>query len=362
MRNTRRYTMSNAVEQIAIDCCKLQQKIGLIHSKVPVLVGKTSSGKTYWIQHELSKALKLPVVKILLQNEQPDEVMGYPRYTEGEGLTYLTPAWWSDTPSIFFFDELDKARDELHASILTLMREGTVRGRPLPTGSVIICAMNEDDGLSEPMKARSLFLPFVYTQRDSSFDNVSNYLQEMWDLEPKIPEPVQCMENVHYLENYQMIRPTLRNEMVTLKTVLNGLFPKKQVPSILDMLSDKPEIQYDKLLEDNDLMKNFVATVQNPEDVAKHFVEFCKVGKSRKDAKYVCSLIRKYASTNADDLVNVYSTVHDILIGQYPNIARHEYNTEFVRELGLEMFHVLKSFTSAISEKYYDWETDSARE
>lgn len=350
--------MNNAVEQIAIDCCKLQQKIGLIHSKVPVLVGKTSSGKTYWIQHELSKALKLPVVKILLQNEQPDEVMGYPRYTEGEGLTYLSPAWWSDTPSIFFFDELDKARDELHASILTLMREGTVRGKSLPTGSVIICAMNEDDGLSEPMKARSLFLPFVYTKRDSSMDSISTYLEEVWDTQPKIPNPVECMENVHYLENFQMVRPTLKNEMIPLKMVLDGLFPKQQVPSILDMLSDKPEINYIKILDDKDIMRNFVATIQSPQDVSKHFVEFCKVGISHKHADRACSLIKKFASTNAEDLVKTYELVHDVLMDNYPNIARHEFNTEFVRFLGQEMHTILTGFTEAVGNKYYRWDTD----
>ena len=350
--------MGNTVEQIAIDCCKLQQKIGLLHSKVPVLVGKTSSGKTYWIQHELSKALKLPVVKILLQNEQPDEVMGYPRYTEGEGLTYLSPAWWSDTPSIFFFDELDKAREELHASILTLMREGTVRGKSLPLGSVIICAMNEDDGLSEPMKARSLFLPFEYTKRECSMDNISAYLEEIWDLKPKIPTPVECMENVHYLENLQMIRPSLKDEMVSLRTVLNGLFPAQQVPSILDMLSNKPEIKYDKLVEDKELMENFVATIRNTDDLAKHFVEFCKVGATGTHAKRVVSLIKKFASTNADDLVKVYSTVHDVLMDDYPNVARHDYSVEFVRRLGQEMHDVLKVFTNGVEDKYYKWDDD----
>ena len=104
-------------------------------------MGKTSSGKTWWVQHELSQQLKLPIVKVLLQNEQPDEVLGYPKYLKEDTLTYLKPAWWTDEPSIFFFDELDKARDELHACILTLMREGTIRGRQLPSGSVIICAM-----------------------------------------------------------------------------------------------------------------------------------------------------------------------------------------------------------------------------
>ena len=90
-------------KKIALDCCKLQQSLGHESSRVPVLVGKTSSGKTYYVQHELSKQLDLPIVKILLQNEQPDEILGYPKFMGQDKLEFLKPAWWTDTPSIFFF-------------------------------------------------------------------------------------------------------------------------------------------------------------------------------------------------------------------------------------------------------------------
>ena len=210
--------MIEVTKQLAYDCCKIQQKVGLLNAKVPVLVGKTSSGKTYWVQNELSKQLKLPVVKILLQNEQPDEVLGYPKYKEKtDTLEYLKPAWWTDEPSIFFFDELDKAREDLHSSILTLMREGTVRGKSLPKGSVIVCAMNESNYLSEPLKARSLFLSFTYQTRETALENVAKYLTEVWDNNPEMPEPIECMENVHFLELFGRVHPTIYSEFQSLQ-------------------------------------------------------------------------------------------------------------------------------------------------
>tara|TARA_R100001086_G_scaffold200009_1_gene116237 strand:- start:15937 stop:17031 length:1095 start_codon:yes stop_codon:yes gene_type:complete len=348
-------------KQIALDALKLQQQVGLEDSKVPVLVGKTSSGKTYWIQNELSKALDLPVVKILLQNETQDEVLGFPKYLDStNSLTYLKPAWWSDTPSIFFFDELDKSRDDLHASILTLMREGTVRGRPLPKGSVIIAAMNETDNLSEPLKARSLFLPFVYEERSSSLNDVVGYLQDKWTLSPTLPEPSQCMENVHYLERYQTVRPTLSQEPGLLSQICQGLFPADTVPSIIDMIVGVQELDYAKLLDKEETFNNFVHTQRSVDSAAKHIVEFIKVGKYVSHASMVVKLYEKFASTNADDLVRLYSQVHDIFFDNYPNLSRHEFSTEFVQALGKKLGAVLGGYTSAIDDLAYSWEVEDA--
>lgn len=346
-------------KQIALDALKLQQQVGLEDAKVPVLVGKTSSGKTYWIQNELSKELDLPVVKILLQNETADEVLGFPKYLASTNeLTYLKPAWWSDTPSIFFFDELDKSRDELHASILTLMREGTVRGRPLPKGSVIIAAMNEADHLSDPLKARSLFLPFEYQDRNCSLNDVAGYLQDKWTLTPVLPQPSECMENVHYLEKLQTVRPTLAQESAVLHQVCIGLFPADVIPSIMDIMTGNQELDYPKLLDSKETFNNFVHTQRSVDQAAKHIVEFVKVGRSERHANLVVKLYEKFASTNADDLVRIYSKVHDILFDNYPNLARHDFSVDFVRELGVRLRNMLTHYTNKVDELAYSWEVE----
>lgn len=350
--------MSVESKQIVLDSCKLQRKIGLLNSKVPVLVGKTSSGKTWWVQHELSQQLKLPIVKVLLQNEQPDEVLGYPKYLKEDTLTYLKPAWWTDEPSIFFFDELDKARDELHACILTLMREGTIRGRQLPSGSVIICAMNESDSLSEPLKARSIFVPFEYEQRESIFPDVLAYMQEVYTMQPTLPKQIPNMESVHFLEHYSRINPNILKERAVLRLLCSGLFPPKQVPSIMDMLTGNKDIEYNKIIEDDELFTNFIATISNPADVSKHFIEFVKIGSTRYQAKRLCKLLRKFATTNAEDFIKIYETNHDILMDNFPNLARHKFNIDFVRELGVEMHKLLNVFTDKVDDMYYNWTKD----
>ena len=345
-------------KQVALDICRMQQKVGILNSKVPVLVGKTSSGKTYWIQNELSNTLNLPVVKVLLQNEQPDEVMGYPRYIEGEGLSYLKPAWWSDTPSIFFFDELDKAREDLHASILTLMREGTVRGQSLPEGSVIICAMNEDDSLSEPMKARSVFLPFQYESRTTTLDNVAGYLQETWRLNPELPNQIQNMESVHFLETYQTVNPNIAKQSQALLALLTGMFPPKQVPTIYDMMRGVEDIDYQKVLSDDEYFKNFMASLQNVEQVSKHYVEFIKVGYNDTHAKRVCQIVTKFATSNAEDMYRLYSNTHDILFNDFPNLAKHDFNPDFVRMLGKRLYETLRQFTNEVDYADFNWERE----
>ena len=235
-------------------------------------------------------------------------MLGFPKYLASTNeLTYLKPAWWSDTPSIFFFDELDKSRDELHASILTLMREGTVRGRPLPKGSVIIAAMNEAG---------------------------------------------------HYLEKLRTVRPTLAQEQGVLHQVCIGLFPADVIPSIMDIMTGNQELDYPKLLDNKETFDNFVHTQRSVDQAAKHIVEFVKIGKHESHANRVVKLYEKFASTNADDLVRVYSKVHDILFDNYPNLARHDFNESFVRELGIRLRNMLAHYTNKVDELAYSWEVE----
>ena len=352
-------------KEIAIDLVKLQQIAGLESTRVPVLVGKTSSGKTYWIQNELSKIINLPVVKILLQHEQADEILGYPRYIEEtKALSYLKPAWWTDKPSIFFFDELDKAKEDLHASILTLLREGTLRGRHLPKGSVIICAMNEDQGLSDPLKARCAFLPFEYNTRDiqdTKLSNIAEHLSSAFNLTPELPDQVETMETIHFLEHYQTINPNLLQDIPKLRALVFGLFPEKYQIPILVMLSNLKEIDYVKLLNNNSLFNNFIGNINALEQAHKHFIECLKIVKGEEQAAILLKLPKRFASSHGDELVTWYKLVHDALMNEVPNIANHTFHEETMRYLGRELGYVLSKHTDVIDEMNYDWREDNAK-
>ena len=325
--------MSIVSKQVALDACLIQQKTGLLDSKVPVLVGQTSSGKTYWVQNVLSKELNLPVVKILLQNEQPDEILGYPKFVGNDTLEFLKPAWWTEQPSIFFFDELDKSRDELHASILTMLREGTIRGRTLPTGSVIVCAMNESQYLSDPLKARCIFVPFTYQPRElgTTLDKVSEYVQS-FTLPIELPVQSNVPENVHYLTQYQTVDPNILDNQDKLRTICNGLFPTKQVVPILGILNKLTELDYTKLIKDDELCTNFVNSITSVHDAHVHFIELLKVANSD-NINFPKMIIKRFSSSNVEDLVKFYELTHDALLNDIPNIGKHIFDSKVIAKV-----------------------------
>ena len=350
-------------KQITIDMIKLQQTKGLESTRIPVLVGKTSSGKTYWIQHELSVIVNLPVVKILLQHEQSDEMLGYPRYLEDtQKLSYLKPAWWTDKPSIFFFDELDKAKEDLHASILTLLREGTLRGRQLPKGSVIICAMNEDQSLSDPLKARCAFLPFTYNTRDiqdTTLHNVANHLQFAFNIPPELPDQVETMETIHFLEQYQTVNPNILKDPNKLRTLVYGLFPEKYQITVLDLLSSLTTIDYVKLIKNKNLFTNFIANINALEQAHKHFIECLKIINTPEQVDTLLTMVKKFKGTHSDELVAWYTLVHDALMNEVPNLANHKFDITSIRYLGKELHYILEEHSEILDKLNYDWRNDA---
>ena len=54
-------------KDFCLELCNMQIELGFERALIPGLVGKTSVGKTYYVEHPLSEALGLPVVKLLLQ-------------------------------------------------------------------------------------------------------------------------------------------------------------------------------------------------------------------------------------------------------------------------------------------------------
>jgi hypothetical protein len=60
---------------------------------------------------------------------------------------FLPPYWWplDNKPVVLFLDELNRARPEILQSIMDLTLNKTLAGKKLPTGSIIISAVNEGD-------------------------------------------------------------------------------------------------------------------------------------------------------------------------------------------------------------------------
>lgn len=130
----------------------------------PVLVGPSGVGKT----STLEALYEGPIIKILLQTERPEDVLGIPRVERGFTRWFLHERWKIafEKPCLIFFDELDKADRETVSAVLTLMNNLEVNGRKLHPETVIACAMQPVEyhwtrhQTNKALAGRACFIPF----------------------------------------------------------------------------------------------------------------------------------------------------------------------------------------------------------
>jgi hypothetical protein len=128
----------------------------LRHSGVVLgLISESGHGKT-WRVEDWAKRKDLKLTKVLLKGYSYDELWGIPKViNESDRLTFFKPDWLHENePQVLFFDEVDKADDEMFGMILTLITNRTVRKWKLHPDSVIILAANNfKNQYSEEFKA-----------------------------------------------------------------------------------------------------------------------------------------------------------------------------------------------------------------
>lgn len=113
-----------------------------------MLIGNKGIGKSQ-ILTAFHQKLGMKVQSFFLgQLSDPGDVIGLPRKNEQTGITeYLPPFWWpvDGKPIALFFDELNKARNEILNAIQDCVLNHTLMGRALPEGSRVIAAVNWGD-------------------------------------------------------------------------------------------------------------------------------------------------------------------------------------------------------------------------
>lgn len=121
--------------------------------KVPInLIGEMGIGKSYIVQSAADR-LGWYVIDIRLALDTEEDVAGWPRPTE-DSVKYLINDWLklatekakSHKGVIVFFDEINRSQQPVRQALFEVMSKYSVRRYQLPENTLLVFAMNPDDG------------------------------------------------------------------------------------------------------------------------------------------------------------------------------------------------------------------------
>lgn len=181
---------------------------------IPWLIGVTGSGKTFTVR-KFSEQIGLPMKHIILQGISELEFLGIPANIDGKTI-WGKPEWFTESPSVYFFDEIDKAHPEILSVILSLVSDYQFRNHVLHPDSAIVFAsqpiepeMFEGSGNSvvetlKALRSRSFFVP-VQPEHvlEALFPKTSSLLKGLMenDWKPPLPDTISIRQ-LNWLKEY----------------------------------------------------------------------------------------------------------------------------------------------------------------
>ncbi len=130
-----------------INITELRQILDMTPSNQNImLIGGHGIGKSQILtEYYTSKGMRV-VTLFLGQMSDPGDLIGIPNKDLSEEKTIFMPPYWfplDGKPIILFLDELNRARPEILQTVMDLVLNRKLAGRPLPNESRIIAAVNE---------------------------------------------------------------------------------------------------------------------------------------------------------------------------------------------------------------------------
>jgi len=116
----------------------------VIAVRKPVLLrGRHGVGKSE-VVYQIAKDLDVPVVERRASQMTEGDLIGLPK-TDGDVTSFCPPDWFQeacDNPVVLFFDEVDRAVNEVRQGLFELTDSRKLFGRPIHPDTVIIAAVN----------------------------------------------------------------------------------------------------------------------------------------------------------------------------------------------------------------------------
>lgn len=209
-----------------------------------LLVGFPGVGKTAVVEANYGSAM----VKLLVSSCVEEDIAGLP-YREGTRERRTKPKFLEDLDQVaaehpqvcLFLDELDKARQEVADTLLTLVWSRRIGDWALPTNCRIIAAANPvefggGNGISEPMRSRFIIHDFIPDK-----DKWADWCEVAYPQMPHIAQAVRTGELPMYYEHgegydkrtasprtYQMAMEAKDCFLMTRAEKIAGLIPAEQ--------------------------------------------------------------------------------------------------------------------------------------
>ena len=165
-----------------------------------MLTGRHGIGKSQILTKYYEAKGMMVKTLFLGQMSDPGDLLGLPNKDEATGKTTFMPPYWfpmDGKPIVLFLDELNRARPEILQTVMDLVLNRKLAGRPLPEGSRIISACNDGEEYQLTDLDPALVSRFnIYTFRPSAEEWVlwavrSGASGQLYQCQSRIARP-QC--------------------------------------------------------------------------------------------------------------------------------------------------------------------------